>query len=58
MLYDLILLLGLYIGGILTGIVIIRYGIGLGSKMHVKAKNDISLGETITDKQIIEEFTK
>lgn len=53
---DMIIYLGLYLFGIITGVGIIRYGIGLGSKMHVKAESGASLDEET--KVNIQEFSK
>jgi len=56
MLHELAVYLGLYLFGIITGVGIIRYGIGLGSKMHVKAESGASLDEET--KVNIQEFSK
>jgi hypothetical protein len=39
MLYE----LGIFLAGIVTGVVIVRYGIGLGSKLYVKASDGLPL---------------
>ena len=56
--YDIVVFLGVYIFGIVTGVIVIRYGLGLGSKMHVRASENVSLGETINENSIDQEYTK
>ena len=48
--------LGVYLLGILSGIAIIRYGIGLGSRLHIRAMNNIAMDEDV--EAIEQEFTK
>lgn len=55
MLHQLILSLGIFCLGMMVGIAIVRYGLGLGSKLHVRAKNDMSIDENIS--QIDQEFS-
>jgi len=56
MLYDIAVYLGLFIGGMIVGVGIVRYGLGLGSKMHVRAQNNIAIDEDI--KNIDQNFTQ
>jgi len=59
MLYGLILcVLGIYLSGIITGICIVRYGLGLGSKLHIKAKLNLPLDADVQETMIEQEFTK
>lgn len=57
MLYGLIFcFLSVFVFGILTGVSIVRYGIGLGSKLYVRSKHGITIDEDMQN--IEQEFTK
>jgi hypothetical protein len=57
MLYGLIVcVLAVFVSGMAAGIAVVRYGIGLGSRLHVRAKEGISINEDI--QAIEQEFTK
>jgi hypothetical protein len=48
--------IGYFFLGLITGIAIVRYGIGLGTKMYVKADENKTLDEK--DPNITEQFTR
>lgn len=44
-----------FFAGALFGLIIVRYGIGLGSKLHIRAKNNEALDEATP--RVIQEHT-
>jgi hypothetical protein len=56
MIIEVAIYLGLFISGMVFGAGFVRYGLGLGSKLHIRAKNDMSLNEDV--KSIDQDFTE
>jgi hypothetical protein len=57
MLYGVEVELVVFCLGMLVGVGVVRYGIGLGSRLHVRARADRAIDDN-TDDQIDQEFTQ